>query len=254
MAWAKAGASAIVICGRDQSTLDDATKEIQEMAPKTKCLAFQCNVIDEVNMADMFLKVKIELGKIDVLIANVGWYSHAKQNLKIGQKQTKDWWLDVETNVRGTHLSIWYYLNTFTSNDDSATGTIIVISSGAATVVLPGQSSFNMSKLAMHRMVENVQAEYPNLRVFSLAPGIICTSNAFPEPYIPFAKDTYDLVGGTTLWLSRPKADFLKGTWTSVNWDVEEMEAHKDEVEKNSLLKMKFLNADLSPKGHPFQS
>jgi NAD(P)-dependent dehydrogenase (short-subunit alcohol dehydrogenase family) len=211
-------------------------------------------VLDEDRMTDMFSKVKNEIGKVDVLVANVGWYSHAKQHLTLGQKQTKDWWLDVETNVRGTYLSIWYYLNTFTSNDESATGTIIIMSSGAATVVLPGQSSFGMSKLAMHRMVENVQAEYPNLRLFSLAPGIINTSDDFPEPYRMFALDTYDLVGGTTLWLSTPKADFLKGSWTSVNWDVEEMEAHKDEVEKNRLLKMRFLNADLSPKGHPFQS
>ena len=36
--------------------------------------------------------------------------------------------------------------------------------------------------------------------------------------------------------------------------DIEEMEKHKDEIVKNELLKLGFLNAKLGPEGHPWET
>ena len=36
--------------------------------------------------------------------------------------------------------------------------------------------------------------------------------------------------------------------------DIEEMEQHKDEIVKNQLLKLGFLNAKLGPEGHPWET
>lgn len=38
----------------------------------------------------------------------------------------------------------------------------------------------------------------------------------------------------------------------SVNWDVNEMEAHADEIKEGKLNKLSFLNAKLGPEGHPW--
>ena len=72
------------------------------------------------------------------------------------------------------------------------------------------------------------------------------------ENFKPFAKDTQRLTGGVSLWLTTPKADFLNGGYLSVNWDVNEMEAHASEITGGKLVQLGFLNAKLGPEGHPW--
>jgi len=74
------------------------------------------------------------------------------------------------------------------------------------------------------------------------------------DAFTPFAKDTQALTGGVSLWLDTPKADCLKGGFTSVNWDVDEMYAHVSEISGGKLTELGFLNAKLSPEGHPWGS
>lgn len=72
-----------------------------------------------------------------------------------------------------------------------------------------------------------------------------------------FAAQTIDppeLSGGLSLYLSTQRADFLRGTYVSVNWDVEEMEARAAEINEKKLLNTAFLNAKLGPTGHPFET
>ena len=49
-------------------------------------------------------------------------------------------------------------------------------------------------------------------------------------------------------------ADFARGGYLSVNWDVDEMVAHKDEIREGKLNQLGFLNATLGPEGHPWRS
>lgn len=74
------------------------------------------------------------------------------------------------------------------------------------------------------------------------------------DVFTPFAKDKQALMGGVSLWLDTPKADFLSGGYLSVNWDVEEMEAHAGEIKEGKLHQLAFLNAKLGPEGHPWGS
>lgn len=96
--------------------------------------------------------------------------------------------------------------------------------------------------------------EYPDLRVFSLHPGIVAADDrgAVMDAFTPFAKDTQALTGGVSLWLDTPTAEFLKGGFLSVNWDVGEMEAHAEEIREGKLNWLGFLNAKLGPEGHPW--
>ena len=91
------------------------------------------------------------------------------------------------------------------------------------------------------------------------------------ESFLPFAKDDSMLTGGMTLYLSTPKADFLRGRVVSVNCkrlsrierifellafagDVEEMEKHKEEMMSKGLIKTAYLFAKLGAEGHPWES
>lgn len=82
--------------------------------------------------------------------------------------------------------------------------------------------------------------EYPTLRSFTLFPGIVKTV-LWREEYKPCGLDHIDLTGMVSLYLSTPRADYLKGGLVSVNWDVEEMEAHQDRINKDNLLKIKWI-------------
>ena len=72
------------------------------------------------------------------------------------------------------------------------------------------------------------------------------------DAFTPFAKDKQELTGGVTLWLDTPRADFLRGGFLSVNWDVEELEAHASEIKEGKLTELGFLNGKLGPGGHPW--
>jgi hypothetical protein len=71
-------------------------------------------------------------------------------------------------------------------------------------------------------------------------PGVAATdmTTGFWKPY---ALDHVDLVGMLALYLVQPRADFLKGSMVGVNWDVEEMEQHKEEIVDKKLLQTAWL-------------
>ena len=63
--------------------------------------------------------------------------------------------------------------------------------------------------------------EKPNLRVFSLHPGIVAQTaskrGAVVDALTPFAQDKGIQAGGTTLYLATPRADYLRGSFLSVS-------------------------------------
>ena len=63
------------------------------------------------------------------------------------------------------------------------------------------------------------------------------------------AKDTVDLAAGMNLYLASPRADFLRGRYTTANWDVDELESHKEEIVAKDMLRTK-LEASYGPEGH----
>jgi NAD(P)-dependent dehydrogenase (short-subunit alcohol dehydrogenase family) len=144
----------------------------------------------------------------------------------------------------------------------NGTGTIINFISLAAALIVPGLSSYSISKLAAIRLGEYIHAgkfyplqpcttspnhspENPNIRVFSVHPGIVEVENGrgmFNAMFEAFANDKALLSGGVTLYLATPKAEHLRGNYFSVNWDVVELEEHKAEFVEKKLGLLGFLN------------
>lgn len=61
------------------------------------------------------------------------------------------------------------------------------------------------------------------------------------DDFRPFAHDHVDLSGMLALYLAQDRADYLRGGLISVNWDVQEMEAHQKEIQEKNLLKSAWL-------------
>jgi hypothetical protein len=77
--------------------------------------------------------------------------------------------------------------------------------------------------------------EYPAVRTFSLIPGIVSSEMSDMGPFAVYAKDEAEQAGAMSLYLASPRADYLKGSLVSVNWDLQEMQARKDSIEQGLL-------------------
>ena len=60
--------------------------------------------------------------------------------------------------------------------------------------------------------------------------------------FAAYAWDEAELTGSLALYLATSRADYLRGSLASVNWDVGEMEAEKQKIEEG-LLKIKWVTA-----------
>lgn len=142
-------------------------------------------------------------------------------------------------------------------NTTGGKGTIINLVSLGASFLAPGMSGYSASKLALIKLGESLDLEQPDLRVFSVHPGIVEAENgrgAIVEQFLPFSKDKPRLTGGLAVYLTTSKADFLRGGYIHANWDVEELEEHQSEIQEKKLGKLGFLNGQLQPGGYPWSS
>lgn len=102
-----------------------------------------------------------------------------------------------------------------------------------------------MGKLAVLRFTEFLVAEYgtQGLLAFSLDPGGVLTDmgSTLPEPFHKALIDTPELAANTTVWLSKDRKEWLAGRMVVVTWDVNELEAKKEEIVKGDKLKVRLV-------------
>jgi NAD(P)-dependent dehydrogenase (short-subunit alcohol dehydrogenase family) len=243
--WAAAGASGIVLTGRKADLLDELATRIRGLASAdTKVLAKAADITNEASVKELYAAAKEAVGKVDVLVNSAG-------SLNGGPVCAVDaaaFFTDFQVNVLGMYLVTQHFIA-----QAEASGTVISFTTAGIGMVFPGMGGYTAAKQAAARVMENLHAEQSGIRVFSLIPGIVDTDMTL-EALMPYAKDTAALSGSWTLFLSTPRAEWLRGSIVSVNWDIEEMEAHKDQIVDEKLLNRGFLNAKLGPNGHPWSS
>ncbi|KAF2854736.1 NAD(P)-binding protein [Plenodomus tracheiphilus IPT5] len=245
-AWTLAGAEGIVITARRVDLLQDVEARLNEIGKgKTKVLVVRADIARDEDVAALWEQATKTMGPINVLINNAGSLNQAPA----GEIEPTAWWQDFEVNVKAVYLNV----HQFVKQSPSVEGTIITVTTNVLGECNAGFSSYTSSKLAQVKFMEFLHAEQPNIRSFSMIPGVIAT-DMVPEEYKKYAIDDPLLPGGLTLYLSTKKADWLRGNVISVNWDFDEMEAHRKEIEEKKLLKLKFTGAKFGKGGHPWES
>ncbi|KAH6710635.1 hypothetical protein BKA61DRAFT_489056 [Leptodontidium sp. MPI-SDFR-AT-0119] len=230
--WARAGAKGIVVTSRNIDSLNKVADELRVINPSTTVLAIKTDIVNESDVKNLFVEIQQTFGRAaDVLLNNAGYL----EDSSIADTPVDTWWKAMEINVKGLYSMTHHFINS-QPNPKESTATVITVSSGRAGFTTADGSAYNISKIAEQRFNEHLQIELPNLRTFTTMPGIVMTAMQ-QEAFFPFAKDHVDLTGMLALYLVQPRADFLKGSMVSVNWDVEELEGHKEEiVEKKALM------------------
>ncbi|OLN85698.1 3-oxoacyl-[acyl-carrier-protein] reductase 11 [Colletotrichum chlorophyti] len=229
-AFAKAGAKALVLVARDEAKLNEVAKRAKSLNKSLETLVCPLDVTDEAGIKSMFEKVKKTYGHADILVNNAAVLRAVGTVKDIDPKL---WWEDMEINVCGTLYPSMHFLRCLPA---SARGTIINFTSGAHSVV-PGMSSYMISKLATLQLAAFVAAENKDVTAVAVHPGLVDTDMTV-EHFKPFAQDTPALVGGTVVWLCSEKGRFLNGRFVAVNWDVEDLHERRNEIEENGLLKV----------------
>ncbi|CAG8953902.1 hypothetical protein HYFRA_00010863 [Hymenoscyphus fraxineus] len=255
--WARAGAHGVVLVGRRLERLEIVKTEIEALNKDTIVLAVKCDIANESDVVTLYAEVKKTFGRnADVLLNNAGAVDDTK---KFAEHGVEEYWRVYEINLKGLVIMLNHWINS-QEDTEKPVGTVITVLTGRVGIMVPKGSSYDVSKLAMQGLVQHVQAgmssaanyalrseltvliEYPTLRMFMTMPGIV-KSEMSEEFWLPFAIDHADLTGLQALYFAQPRADYLKGLMTSVNWDHEVMEAHKEEIIEKKMLEMKWIPA-----------
>ncbi|KAF2711925.1 NAD(P)-binding protein [Pleomassaria siparia CBS 279.74] len=244
-AWAGAEAKGIVLVGRDAKKLEAFGSTLS--APY---LVAAGSITNEADVQSIFAKAIEKFGSVDVVVNAAGGMA---PNALIGDMEPAVWWEDFEVHVKGNYNLVHHFIKA-----TGAKGTFINLVSLAATLLIPGSSAYGCAKIAAIKFGQNVDLEYPNIRYFSVHPGIVEASSdgrgAVIDAFTPFAKDKQALTAGLTLYLQKEEANLFRGGFISSNWDVEEMQKHKDEIVEGNLLKLAFIGGKLGPEGHAWNA
>ncbi|KAL1873942.1 hypothetical protein Daus18300_003815 [Diaporthe australafricana] len=242
-AFVAAGAKGIVVVGRNSEKLKSVAHDL-DAGSRGLPIAADSIVQDEVDA--MFCQARDHYGRVDFLINAAGTMNVGP----IGTLSSSDWWQNFEVNLGGVYNMCHGFIRA-----TGGQGTIVNLVSLGASFLMPGMSGYSASQLALIKLGESLDLEQPNLRVFSVHPGMVEAENGrgmVVESLLPFSKDKAGLTGALAVYLTTDKADFLRGGYIHANWDVEELEAHKDEIVEKKLIKLGFINGKMQAGGYPW--
>ncbi|EXJ60055.1 hypothetical protein A1O7_04204 [Cladophialophora yegresii CBS 114405] len=238
LAFAKAGARKIALVGRTESTLQKTKESIAQAYPGANVMVSAADISKAESVGTAAHHIRVELGAWDVFANCAG---HLPDLTSIAGADEDDWWKAFEIHAKfATHFAK-HFLPKCRPN-------AVYINTNAASCHLPAShfpktSAYLASKLAMAKLDEYLAEESPQLRVFTVHPGVVQTkmvekvmrgldrvpaSDVLDEPELP---------ANFMVWLASGEGDFLKsGRFLWANWDVEELIARKEEIQADPSL------------------
>jgi gluconate 5-dehydrogenase len=165
-ALADAGAD-VVVSGRSAEGLETVTGEVESRG--RQALPVVCDVTVPANVQQLVESCLARFGRLDVMVANAGVFQQwgPSEELDLGE-----WERVAATNFTGVMATC---LEAGRIMLERGRGSIVVISSIAGKVALPGAAAYTATKFGVEGLVRALAAEWGsrNVRVNSVAPGFI---------------------------------------------------------------------------------
>lgn len=207
--FAEAGA-VVVLAARSAERISELAREIS--AAGATAHAITCDVSRASDVRALIAQAMTATGTIDVLINNAGVIDPIAH---IGTSDPAAWSDIVDINLKGVYYGLRFAIPEML---EAGGGTIINVSSGAATSALEGWSHYCATKAAVLSLTRVAHKEYARqgLRIVGLSPGTVATemqdrirasginpvSQLSPDVHIPPA-----WVAKALMWLCTPAAD-----------------------------------------------
>ena len=227
---AKSGITHLALLGRTKKTLEATKQAIGDLGLQTKVWVYTVDLKDldsTTSTLDAFTK---SVGaKIDILVANAAYMPDL---LSITDADPDDWWQGFEVTIRGN----FNLLRAFQPRATPDASLIHISSSALHIPYMPGYSAYRASKIAATKVFEYFSYENPGVFVLQVHPGLIIgttMSEKFGKSALDagLVPDDITLSGDFVVWAVSNEAKFLNGRFVWANWDVEELQAHRKDIE-----------------------
>src|SRR3974390_757006 len=222
-----AGGARVAISGHDRKTLEQAAKEIG-----SETLAVQADITDLASLDGLFSRIKDRFGSIDVLFVNAGVARFAP----VGEVTVEQYDELLDTNLKGSYFTVQKALPLLNPG-----ASIILTTTAADSVGLPGSSVYAASKAAVRSLARTLSAELieRKIRVNAIAPGPIETPifgrlGLAPQAVDELAKVILgrvpakrlgrpDEIADAVLFLASPAANYIVGVELNVDGGMSQL-------------------------------
>ena len=159
----------VLLAARSSADITSVAADIN--ANGGKAIAVPCDVADPEAVKALIERATAETGTLDVLINNAGLIDPIA---RIDDSDPDAWSMVVDVNLKGVYYGLRFALPQMLKQGG---GTIINISSGAATGALEGWSHYCATKAAVLSLTKCAHKEYGDqgIRVVGLSPGTVAT-------------------------------------------------------------------------------
>ena len=184
-AYAVAGASALVLAGRDLAKLETVATETRLVAKRKNLLIIVaiCDITSDASVSSLAEKVKSEVGRLDVLVINAGLWGETA--IRVTEGSTKQFQDVVDTDLVGAYLAAHYLIPIILASEGGAKAVIAISGTGAWVTDGPvAHAAHCVSKLAQVRLVEHVAENFKEegLLVVAVHPGCVWTDTSKMAP------------------------------------------------------------------------
>ncbi len=212
----------VLLLARTSSQIDAVAASIRDAGGRAD--AFACDVARHADLQSAVERCRAAYGRVDILVNNAGVIDPIA---RLADSDPIAWDRAVDINLKGVYHGIRAVLPVMLAQGG---GTIVNLSSGAATGALEGWSHYCATKAAVLSLTRCVDAEYraAGIRVIGLSPGTVATdmqvnirasglnpvSRLDPSVHLSPAWPARAIA-----WLCTPAADDLRGTDFSLKTD-----------------------------------
>ncbi|TVY67470.1 Short chain dehydrogenase citE [Lachnellula suecica] len=227
----------------DFHRVDEVEQAISKCNPSVKTRKIILDISDDDQVLAAASRITSEEGRLDILINNAGY---SPDWVPIADGDVTDYLRTWEVNMKGVYLMTRRFLPLLvdTAKKQGTLVNIVNMSSIGAHFNFAGSSAYNVTKFALLRFTEYVDLEYSKAGVNCVAvhPGGVLTElSKNIEQIKDWLPDTPDLCGGFLVWLTKGQRSWTNGRYLASAWDVDELEAKKDEIVQGDKLKMRMV-------------
>lgn len=204
----------VVLAARSVDRIEEIADDIKSKGGQA--IAVPCDVSRAADVSDLIEAAIAATGRLDMLVNNAGLIDPIA---RIADSDPEAWGGIVDVNMKGVYHGLRFAIPEMVARGG---GTVINISSGAATSALEGWSHYCATKAAVLSLTRVADKEYRDqgIRVIGLSPGTVATemqaqikaSGINPVSQLdPSAHTPPEWVARAIAWLAGPDADRHRG-------------------------------------------
>jgi len=247
-AYAKSGASGLVLSSRNVSKLEQVAVKCRGINPKAQVEVVACDISSSDDVATLAEAVGNKFGRMDAMIVNSGYSGNV--TLKVGEDEPAMVKRATDICYVGTYYAAHYFIPLLLSSPSSGPYLKSFLAVGSTTSFIVrgpiANTQYCVAKMAQLKLIEHLHEQYSvdGLLAAAVHPGAVMSQMAeetAPKEFFKYLTDDPELCGAFMVWLTKPREsagmEWLGGRHLVANWDVDELLQRKDEIIQKDLLK-----------------